>query len=525
MALPTWLDQLPDAPQQRALDSWAIEDRGIPGLRLMERAGGGLARRVAELVPDGPIVVVCGSGNNGGDGLVAARLLREQGREVRVLLLADPVRLSDDAKANLALLPGDPPALFAPELLQRAAGIVDAILGTGFHGLPRNPAADAITAINDARAADGKGPVVIACDIPSGVDASSGEAEGVAVRADATVTFHAGKPGIWIAPGKHLVGEPTVIDIGIPSDDAQPQVSPIAGLIGDSVLAEIPRRDSTATKFTAGSVLVCGGSRGLTGAVVMASTAAARAGAGYVTVAVPDTLVEVMQMKLMEVMSAALPERGGDLAAEAVDAALERVARVDSLVLGPGLGRTLGSQEFARELARRASVPLVLDADGLNAHAGAGHLESLTTRAAPTVITPHAGELGRLLGVTSSEIELRRLYRAREAAGRAHAVVVLKGDDTIVAEPSGRVAISPGGAPMLATAGTGDVLSGIIGALLAKGMDAFTAASAAVILHLRAGRIAAARIGGTEGVLAGDVITAIPPALAESAEVRNPGAG
>jgi len=523
MLSPTWLDPLPDAAQQRALDTWAIEDRGIPGLRLMERAGAGLAERTAELVPHGSIAVVCGSGNNGGDGLVAARLLRERGRDVTVLLLVDPVRLSDDARTNLTLLPGAPAEPFTPETLRGVAGIIDAILGTGFRGIPRNPAADAITAINAARTTGPAGPVVVACDVPSGVDASSGQAEGLAVTADATVTFHASKPGLWIAPGKHLAGEQTVVDIGIPAEEGQPRVSALTGLITDAVIGEIPRRGPSATKFTAGSVLVCGGSRGLTGAVAMASSAAARAGAGYVTALVPDTLVEIMQVKLLEVMSAGLPERDGGLSPDAVGVALERAARVNSLVLGPGLGRSNAAQRFARELAVRAAVPLVIDADGLNAHAVSGQLEQLSGREAPTVLTPHAGELGRLLGLSSSEIEARRLHRAREAAGRTGAVVVLKGDDTIVADPGGRAAISPGGAPMLATAGTGDVLAGIIGALLAKGMDTFTAACAAVILHVRAGQLAAERIGGVEGVMAGDVITAIPAVMTDPAE--DPGSG
>lgn len=358
-------------------------------------------------------------------------------------------------------------------------------------------------------------PVVIACDIPSGVDGSTGEVAGEAVRADATVTFHAAKPGLWIAPGKDLTGQLTVVDIGIPVSEAQePPVSPGIGLITDAVLAQIPRRAAGSTKFSAGAVLVCGGSRGLTGAPVLASTGAARAGAGYVTVAVPDSIVEVMQFKLLEVMSTGLPEADGGLTPDAVGAALGRVERVDSLVIGPGLGRSEAAQEFSRELALRAEVPLVLDADGLGAHAVTGGLERLAGRSAPTVLTPHAGELGRLLSLSSDEIGAHRLRHARDAAARSGAIVVLKGDDTIVAEPEGRVAISPGGAPMLATAGTGDVLSGIAATFLAKGVEPFTAACAAVLAHIRAGQEAGRRVG-VEGVIAGDVVAALSRVISD----------
>jgi ADP-dependent NAD(P)H-hydrate dehydratase / NAD(P)H-hydrate epimerase len=509
MTLPVWLQALPDADQQRAIDSWAINQLGIPGEVLMERAGAGLARAVLEALDGhstGPIVVVCGKGNNGGDGLVAARLLRDAGHLVRVLMLGDPAELQGDALANLRRLPGPDPEAFSVAALGGAAAIVDAILGTGFSGTPREPAAGAIAAINQAGSG---GALVVACDIPSGVDGSSGEVAGVAVRADLTVTFDAAKPGLWINPGKTSAGRVVVVDIGIPAGKSG--IEPEVGLIGDAVLAEIPRRGADSTKFSAGAVLVCGGSAGLSGAPSMASMSAMRAGAGYVTVAAPESLTHVLGAKLLEVMSVALPERDGELDTEAaVKLVLERVERVQSVVLGPGLGRADGARWFAREVAAQASVPLLLDADGLNAHAGDAGV--LAERDAATVLTPHAGELGRLLGISSKDVADHRLARAREAVELSRAVVVLKGDDTIVASPDGRVAISPGGAPVLATAGTGDVLSGIIGAHLAKGMDPFTAACAGVLVHVRAGQLAAGEIG-PEGVIASDVIAQVPRAL------------
>jgi NAD(P)H-hydrate epimerase len=503
--LPDWLEPLPDAAQQRALDAWAIGDRAIPGATLMERAGAGLARVCAEIAPEGRVAVVCGRGNNGGDGLVTARLLREQGRDVTVLMLGDPADLQGDARLNLERLPGPPPVPFAPAALDGVALIVDAILGTGFSGTTREPAASAIVSINGRR----DSAAVVACDVPSGVDASTGEVASEAVCADATVTFHAAKPGLWISPGKAHAGALTVVDIGIPPGYGGPE--PQIGLITDRVLEALPRRGASSTKFTAGAVLVCGGSRGLTGAPALAALAAARAGSGYVTVAVPDSLVEVLAMKLLEIMQVGLPEQDGALAPVAAAAALERAERVQSVVLGPGLGREQAAQAFARDLAAALPVALVLDADGLNAHAGGG-LQALSRRDAPTVLTPHAGELGRLMDLTSDELAARRLEHAREASRRSGAIVVLKGDDTLVADPDGRVAVSAGNAPALATAGTGDVLSGVIAAALAKGVAPFTAACAGVFAHAQAGRLAAAAIGA-EGVIASDVIAQLPQAL------------
>jgi NAD(P)H-hydrate epimerase len=507
MTLPSWLDPLPDPAEQRALDEWAIGELGIPGIELMERAGTGLAELVSELVHDGRIAVVCGKGNNGADGFVAARVLRDRGREVDVLILAAPEDYRGDARANLERLPGPPPQPFSSGALAGAAGVVDAILGTGFAGEPREPAAGAIEAIN----AVGDRSVLVACDIPSGVDGATGVVAGMAVRAHATATFHAAKPGLWIAPGKQHAGEVHVIDIGIPPGG---RANPRIGLISPEVTEGIPRRGAESTKFAAGSVLVCGGSPGLTGAPCMASESAMRAGAGYVTACVPASLHAIFEGRLLEVMTVALRDSEGSLHPTAVGEAVERAARVDAVVLGPGLGRDPGAVRFARGLASALELPLLLDADGLNAHAG--ELEGLADRKGATILTPHPGELGRLLGLESSAIQARRLECARRAAAEARAIVVLKGDDTIVAQPDGRAAVSPGGAPGLATAGTGDVLSGVIGALLSKHMDPFHAACAGVFVHLRAGRLAAETIG-PEGVIASDVINALPAALTRRA--------
>jgi NAD(P)H-hydrate epimerase len=521
IALPDWLTPLPDAETMRGVDRWAIDERGIAGVDLMERAATGVCRAVEELVPDGPVAVVCGKGNNGGDGLAAARLLREGGRQVSVICTAAPEEFKGDALANLRRLPGPAPLRLegtpwaeaerashpaGDDPIGAAAVIVDALLGTGFEGEPRGTVAEAIAAINGAR-----GPVV-SVDVPSGVDASSGMVTGEAVRAAMTVTFHAAKPGLWIRPGKAHAGEVVSVDIGIPR--GAPMAATI-GLIGPSILWELPRRGAAGTKFVSGHVLVAGGSRGLTGAPAMAARASMRAGAGYVTGCLPASLqVIVAGGGTPELMTVALPDQEGALTVDGVSKVLEAGGRGGALALGPGLGRSEGAFAFARKLAREAELPMVLDADGLNAHAG--RLGELRARRAPTVLTPHAGELGRLLEIDSAEVERARLEHVRRAAEMAKAVVLLKGDDTLIADPEGIVAVSPGGSPALATAGTGDVLTGVIAALLAQGLEPFRAAVTGVWLHAEAGRIAAHRLGAAEGVIASDVIEALPAARSGS---------
>ena len=497
----SWLTPLPDAERMRAADAAAIA-AGTPGTELMERAGRGLAAVVVAAVPDGRIAVVCGKGNNGGDGHVVARVLREQGREVRLLTTVDVAELTGDAAHMAAQVTGEPAQPFAPAALDGCAGIVDCLLGTGFAGTPREPVAGAIAAITASPA------TVVACDVPSGVDASTGAADPKqAVHADHTATFAAAKPGLLIHPGKALVGRLHVVGIGLEDRFADAA----AGLITAAVLGELPDRAAASTKFSSGHVLVAGGSRGLTGAVCLAAEAAGRAGAGYVTALVPGSLEAIFEVKLTEVMSKALPDDGGTLTQHGADVVLEQAAaRGGALVLGGGLGRSDTAQAFVRRTATGAEAALVLDADGINAFSG--DPTALAGRTAPTVLTPHAGELARLLGTESRTIEGERLHHAREAARITGAIVVLKGDDTLVAAPDGRVAISEGGAPGLATAGTGDVLAGVTGAFLATGLDPFTAAAAAVNAHLRAGRRAAALRGGPRGVTASDVVDALPHA-------------
>ena len=485
----------------RAADAWAIQEGGVPSLDLMERAGIGLARLTAAVSDAGPVRVVVGKGNNGGDGLVAARLLREEGREVDVLTVAPIEELRGDARVNLERLPGPAPKTFDATQLEGSGAIVDALLGTGFHGVPREPVASAIAAINAG------GAPVVACDIPSGVNADSGEVEGEAVRAVATATFHGPKLGMYVAPGKDHAGDLETIEIGVPR--GAPGAGR-AGLISERVIDLFPRRERSGSKFSSGVVVVVGGSMGLTGAPSMAARSAARAGAGYVQVAVPAPVQPAVDLRLLEQMSRGLPDSGGFHTPQGVAVVEEMAQRAGAIVLGPGLGRDEGAADFARGVARTVDAPLLVDADGLNAHAG--RLELFAERGAPTVLTPHEGELGRLLEMDSEEVRTRRLDCARQAARRSGAVMLLKGDDTIVALPSGQVAVSPGGTPALATAGTGDVLSGLIGALLAKGLGGFEAACLGTLAHVRAAEAAAER-WGADHVMAGDVIEALPHGL------------
>ncbi len=478
--LPDWTDPLYEAAEMRAADAWAIDEQGVPEADLMERAGLGLARVAASVAADGPVRIVVGKGNNGGDGHVAARLLREDGYEVEVLDGTEP---------------------FERERLADSGVVVDALLGTGFEGSPREPVASAIWAINQQDAP------VVACDVPSGVNASTGEVEGEAVSALVTATFHGSKVGLHVNPGKEHAGRVEVIEIGIPR--GAPGAAR-AGLIAERALDLYPRRMPSGSKFESGVVVVVGGSRGLTGAPTMAARSASRAGAGYVQVAVPEPVQQAVDLRLLEQMSRGLPDDDGFHTPAGVADVEEMAERAGAVVLGPGIGRVDGAQEFARGVACAVEAPLLVDADGLNAHAG--QLELFRDRDAATVLTPHEAELGRLLELGTEEVAAHRLEHAREAAELSGAIVLLKGDDTIVARPDGLVALSPGGTPALATAGTGDVLSGLIGALLAKGLEAFEAAALGALAHVLAARAAADRVG-SDHVMAGDVIESLPHGL------------
>ena len=489
-----------DADEMRALDRAAIETLGMPGAVLMERAGLGAAHEIIQRFGDaGPAVIVAGPGNNGGDGFVVARHLLAAGMEARVLLMGAVTGLGEDARLYLRVaerlgvpVARRPEAAAVRRALRGAGVIVDALFGTGFAGRPRAAAAAAIEAINAA------GRPVVALDVPSGVDASDGTVAGAAVRADLTVTFHGPKIGLVVAPGSGHAGQVVVADIGIPP---QLETPTSAALATRSLLDLVPRKGRDSTKYAAGSVLVVGGAPGFAGAPVMSGRAALRAGAGIVWLAVPADVAPQIATVHPELMVKETPD------------GLELLERAGAVAVGPGLGRGEEAGRLARRLAQRHRGPIVVDADAL--FALAGRLELTARRRVPAVLTPHEGEMARLLGRESGWVRENRLAAVREAAGASRAVVLLKGADTLVASPGGeRVVVAVSDTPGLATAGSGDVLTGVIAAMLAKGLEPWTAACCGAVMHQRAGRRAAEAVG-PDGIVSGDVIEALPGVLAE----------
>jgi ADP-dependent NAD(P)H-hydrate dehydratase / NAD(P)H-hydrate epimerase len=460
-----------------ARDSAAIAG-GVSEATLVDRAGGAVARgarRVLGGTYGRRVVVVCGKGNNGADGRVAARRLAAWGARVD--------------RFDLAGI--DRPALI--RALERADLAVDAMFGTGFRGALEGDAAFVAGAMTSAACP------VLAIDIPSGVDGLTGEVKGAAVEAVATVCFVALKPGLVLFPGASLAGDVEVVDIGI--DPGHP--SPSLELTEEAdVAAWLPRRPPESHKWSVGGLFVVGGSQGMTGAVMLAARSALRAGAGMVVAGLPGDAAA--RSSGGEVVTRRLPATSsGSLDEDAAKEVLDGLDRFRALIVGPGLGRTAATVAAVRRLVAEAPVPLILDADGLNALDG--DIDLLAGRPAATIVTPHAGEYARLAGEPVGD---DRVAAARRLAERAGAVVLLKGSRTVVADPTGRAALNATGGPWLATAGTGDVLSGIVGALAAMGLPAFRATTAGACIHGLAGDIA-----GHAGLVAGDLIDALPTVL------------
>jgi ADP-dependent NAD(P)H-hydrate dehydratase / NAD(P)H-hydrate epimerase len=498
-------------PSEAAELDRASEDRGISVNDLMEAAG----RRVAEAVRTlaggtygRRVVVLCGKGNNGGDGLVAARVLDSWGVGVRVLLIPSPDELGGPARRAFERY-DRAGGHWAPctsraraRELPRADVAVDAVVGTGLRGPAEGYVAVAIEAL------DGAECPVVAVDIPSGVNGETGGVDGPAVHAAVTVTFGALKPGLVFHPGASFAGDVEVADIGFPPDLVRSDcwlVEP------EDVEGMLPPRPPETTKRGTGVVLVVGGSRTMTGAPVLTARSAHRAGAGLVTLAVPEGALPVVQEGGLEPIYLPLPQTDdGGASAEAWPALLARLSAVDVVALGPGLGREDSTMDLVRRLVAESPVPVVLDADGLYAFAGRGSL--LADRRSELVITPHAGEFGRLAGLTADEVGEDRVGHARKAAAEFRCPVLLKGSRTVVAEPSARVRVNPTGGPFLATAGSGDVLTGVVAAAIARGVPAADALVFAAYVHGMAGQLAGSVHG--EGTVASDVIEAVPAAIA-----------
>jgi NAD(P)H-hydrate epimerase len=474
-------------------------EAGYPGptLELMERAGSGVAAEVLRRFPGADrIAVWCGTGANGGDGLHAAAELARAGKDCTVRLLGAEDKVTGDAAEMLKR------AKEAGVPLSDGAGpadvVVDALFGTGFSGKPRPQAEQAIALLNT-----GSAPIV-SVDLPSGVDASTGRVEGAAVEADVTVTFHGAKVGHAVAPGRFHAGEVVVVDIGI-----EPVPTRIRKATTE-VLGVVPRRAERDNKYSAGSVLVVGGSTGLTGAPSLTSEAALRAGAGIVTACVPASLGLVFEQRLLEVMTRPCPDEDGRMTAEAADEILEAAKRAGAVALGPGLGRTDGTRALVGFLLDRLDKPVVLDADGL--WALTGHLDWVFARDVPTVLTPHAGELGRLLGRPSAWVAANRLDAVQTGADDTGAVTLLKGADTLVAAPGRNPVVVGLGNAGLATAGSGDVLTGVVAAFLSKGLEGDVAAITAAAACGVASQVAA-ESHGQAGMIARDVVESLSPAL------------
>ena len=494
------------------VDATAIHGIGIPGGHLMERAGLAVATEILERYEPEEAVVFAGKGNNGGDGFVVARELFDADVEVTVFLMAPAEEYKGDARLNLDILtalgvdvrPATDEAGALSEasmvLTEMADVVVDAVFGTGFTGAAKGPAAAAIELMNEAPGA------VVSVDIMSGVGADTGAVNGPAVEADLTVALHAGKVGHFVTPGGALSGEVVIAPIGIP---ALCDHGADVWLLTEAGVAElVVPKGSLDHKRSVGTVLVVGGSRGMEGAAHMAAFAALRGGAGLVHAALPDGAGA--EKPFAEVIAVTVPGGDGQFGLAARSALFEQAAQLMAVAVGPGLGRADEARLLVRELIG-IDRPLLLDADGL--YALGDQLELLAERTLPTVLTPHEGELGRLIGRPAAEVAAQRLECARSAAKRADATVLLKGEATIVADPSGRAYVVPTGNPGLATPGTGDVLSGVIVAQLAKGLTATDAACLGAYLHGLAADLAAEDAVGTEGMVASDLFHYLPAAV------------
>ena len=500
------------SPAESAALDRESRGRGVTVDTLMENAGRAVARAAVAAMGGSygrRAVVVCGKGNNGGDGFVAARHLARAGIRVAVSLLADAASLTDVTAVNHRRLAeaGTDGRPYSSERLARELGradvAIDAIFGTGFRGRPEGAHAEAIAALNRASTP------VVAVDIPSGVNGETGAVDGDAVYALLTVTFGAAKPGLLLYPGAAHAGLVQVADIGFPPDLVR---SDLLLVEEQDVSAVLPARRPDDDKRRSGVVLVIGGSRDMTGAVRLMAEAAYRAGAGLVSVATPAAVAPVVQTGVVEATFIPLPGTDeGTVAAEALETLGDRLAAFDSIALGPGLSRNEGTAEFVRALVATSQVPMVLDADGLNAFEG--RTGQIAERRADVVLTPHAGEFARLAGIPPGDVVHDRVGHVRKLAGEVQGVVLLKGRPALVASPSGEVRINPTGGPSLATGGSGDVGTGAIAALLARGLDPMEAATAGAYVHGLAGTLAGMELG--EGTTARDVLEKLPHAILE----------
>lgn len=497
------------AAEMREIDRLTIEEDGLPGIALMENAGRGISNEILNRFPrlaSGRVVIVIGKGNNGGDGLVVARQLLGAGIEPLVFSVGEPDKLKGDALTNWQVWQASGRRAFVIEsendlrelltVLSQATVVVDALLGTGVRGAPRGLFAPVIKAINGCAA------FAVAVDVPSGLDADSGQVE-LAVRADLTVTMAAPKTGLFLPPGYGYVGELVTVPIGVLPGRFDSLNTFYAEVADVAAFFTPPAAD--AHKYQRGSVTVLAGCRDYSGAAGLTCLGAGKSGAGLVKLLTTTAALSFVKPRLLGITSFELPDEAGFISPFGVEIALAQLNQASAAVIGPGLGNDETVGAALREILPGVRVPVVVDADGLNTTS----LERIATIPAPKVITPHSGEAARLLGRSSEEVQQDRLGKVRELALRSGGVALLKGYRSIVAAPDGRACFIPTGDWRMAVAGSGDVLAGMLGALLARGGEPFEAAIAAAWLHGLAGELAAKTIGDWS-VSAEDIIDAIP---------------
>ena len=513
--------KLVTGPQMAEIDRRTIDSGVATGAQLMERAGA----RVVEVIHEEwegldklNVVVVCGKGNNGGDGFVVSRLLQSKGACPRTFLTATADQVRGDAAHHLELLQShggnleplatDDDIAGFEAALQEAELVVDALLGTGVKGAPRPDLAGVIERVGAC------GLPVISVDLPSGVDADTGRVPGACVRAAITVTFGLTKVGQMFFPGRDHCGVLRLVDIGFPDSAIEPLGPTPELLTEESAAGLIPRRPGDAHKGSCGSVAVVAGSVGMTGAAFLTAHSALRSGAGRVTLGVPASLNDILEIKLTEAMTRPLPEvrKHRCLSLRALGEVTDLLQKKDCLALGPGLGRHRETVELIRRVAIAAQIPLVLDADGLNAFAGS--VDILGQRGAPTILTPHLGEFARLTRAQIADIAADPIAAASQFAADYQVVVVLKGAPTVIAGPDGWVMVNPSGNPGMATAGSGDVLAGVIAGFVAQGLGCPEAAHLGVYIHGRAGDLARDELGEW-GLLAADIAAGVPHAMVD----------
>jgi len=507
------------ADEMRRIDRMTIEDVGIPGHVLMERAGVAVARRIQEIFEKRKTIVLAGGGNNGGDGIVTARELFNHGWNVRVLMLIKEDRLSPDCLTQFRIAKkAGVPVEFRSEITAsdlHGSIVVDALLGTGLNKSIEGSMAKVIEVLNNS------GVPVVSIDVPSGISSDTGQIMGIAVRADYTVTFGLPKRGHLLYPGAEYAGRLFIEDIGFLEESLNSRELKVELLEINRIRSLIPKRRRYSHKGDYGHVFIVAGSRGKTGAAIMAARACLRTGAGLVTIGVPESLVTVFESRVTEEMTLPLPDTGnGSLSARAGKVILDFLStKGDVLCIGPGIGVSDDIERMVSDMIGSINVPVVIDADAINS---IHDLRVLRGCRSQVVMTPHPGEMARLISKTESPgkglkeiikaIEEDRINTALNFASDNGLFLVLKGVPTIIANPEGDVFINPTGNPGMATAGTGDVLTGMIGSLIGQGLNALNASILAVYIHGLAGDIAKER-KGEQSLIASDIIEAIPEAI------------